>query len=268
MRVLIAAAVLLPSLASAQPGAAPVLPAPADTPAQPSTTSAEVLGLARGAHVAGVRGDCVGARVLAARAMRLDRDFYDAVISTDPSIAHCKPKPRVHAVDVEDPPVLQPAARPLVNPADGGRNVGGQLLLGTVMGAGMGIVGAFVGAAAIQDEDVPIGAILFGAIGVVAGTSAGVVLVGDNEGSDYSLGLTVVGSISGLAIAFKIAESSDIASPAVIALLVGAPTLGAMTGFNISRRTVYPTASTQVGVPAATRISDPTTSVPILAGSF
>lgn len=279
MRWLIAAFLLVPALAHAQPGAQP----PGPVQAAPASTSPEILGLARGAHVAGVRGDCVGARTLAARIQRQDPDFYAAVVSTDPSITACKPKPRVYAVApqphfVVDPEMPSVLHRPIGTPAetyartapiDRGRNIAGQMFLGTVMGAGLGLLGGVVGAGLIRDEEVPIGALLFGSIGIVAGSTAGVVLAGDNAGSDYSLGLTITGSITGAAIGWKIAAANSIDSPAVaIAIIVGAPTLGAMLGFNAARRTLTPTGSTQVAVPSATRISDPTTSVPVIGGSF
>jgi len=244
----------------------------------PTSTSPEVLSLARGAHVAGVRGDCVGARTLAARIQRQDPDFYAAVVSTDPSITACKPKPRVYAVDPVDPEMPSILRRPTGTPAatyarsapiDRGRNIAGQAFLGTVMGAGLGLLGGVIGMGIIQDEEVPIGALMFGSIGIVAGSTAGVVLAGDNAGSDYSLGLTITGSITGAVIGWKMAIESDIDSPAVaIAIIVGAPTLGAMLGFNAARRTLDPAGSTQVAVPSATRISDPTTSVPVIGGSF
>jgi hypothetical protein len=267
MRALIAAVMLVPALASAQPGAVE----PTSGQELPAATSPEILGLARGAHVAGARGDCVGARTLAARIERQDPDFYAAVISTDPSITACKPKPRVYAVDREEPSVFRrPAAASTIGtgthaPLDSGRNVGGQLLLGGVMAAGLGFLGVLAGASSEEP-----GIILFSGIGLAAGASAGVILVGDNEGSDYSLGLTIAGSVTGSIIGWRIAlgNNNNVDNAAfTIGVLVAAPTLGAMLGFNLSRRTLYPEPF-RAGVAAAPRISDPTTSLPLLSGAF
>lgn len=265
MRSLIAAIVLLPALAIAQPGAEPVRPVNPMT----ASTSAEILGLARGAHVAGARGDCVGARVLAGRIQRIDPDFYAAVISTDLSITACKPKPRVYAVDPELPAVLKPVARRPVlpnYPIDAGAKLPNQLFLGSVMGAGLGFLGVVAG---IGGDDEGLGVLAYGSLGLVVGTTAGVVFAGDNAGSDYSLGLTLAGSITGTLLGWKIVlGGSDIDSPALaIGILVGMPTLGAMLGFNASRRTLY-APTTQAAIPAAPRIGDPTTSMPLLGGSF
>jgi len=265
MRLLVAAVLLVPALANAQPGAQPAGKIQATT----TSTSPEVLGLARGAHSAGARGDCFGARTLAAQVARLDRDFYDAVISTDLSITQCKPKPRIYAVDREEPIPQGPRAVAMPMPTDSGRNLGGQLLLGSVMGAGLGLLGAVT--AASGDGDDLGGMLVLGSLGLVIGSTAGVVLAGDNAGSDYSLGLTLAGSSLGTILGWKIllSNASDFDSPAVaLGILVGAPTLGAMMGFNASRRTLYPAASTQVALPAAPRISDPTTTLTILDGNF
>ncbi len=265
MRALIAAVVLVPTLASAQPGASD----PVSVQPSPAATSPEILGLARGAHVAGARGDCVGARTLAARIRRQDPDFYAAVISTDPAVVACKPKPRVYAVDPEEPVVGRPThmATGGTVPVDRGRNGIGQLFLGSVMGAGLGLVGGLVGASASRDESE--GILLYGSLGLVVGTSAGVILAGDNAATDYSLGLTLAGSTIGTILGWRIVIDSNNLEPAVaLGILVGAPTLGAMLGFNASRRALYPAASTRVTVPSAPRISDPMTSVPIAMGSF
>jgi hypothetical protein len=50
--------------------------------------------------------------------------------------------------------------------------------------------------------------------------------------------------------------------------LILAPTLGAMLGFNVSRKTLYPAAPAHYAVPAAPRISDAASSMPLLSGSF
>lgn len=268
MRLVLAAILLLPALAFAQPGAQPEVPvAPA-----PSAISPELLGLARGAHVAGMRGDCVGARTLAARIQRLDRDFYATVISTDLSIVQCKPRPRIYAVEPSPAPTIMatPVAAPR-HPVDSGRNVGGQLFLGGALGAGFGIVGGLLGTQILRDgdEDIPVGPILLGSIGLLAGTTAGVVLAGDNEGSDYSLAVTIAGSTLGTLIGFRlVADSHGIGPGGAVLVLVGMPTLGAMLGFNASRRTLYPQASTRITVPAAPRIGDPAATVTVLGGSF
>ena len=268
MRALIVAVVLVPAFANAQPGTVE----PAATAPDLPPTSPEVFALARGAHAAGVRGDCVGARTLAARIERLDRDFHAAVITTDPSIAACKPRPRVYAMDPEVPPpgVAAAAARPAFAspPNDTGRNLIGQAFLGSVMGAGLGILGAVVGAGASDDEFS--GVLLLGSVGLAAGTTAGVVLAGDNAGSDYSLGLTLAGSVAGTLLGWRIVFSSEgFDSPALaLGVVVAAPTLGAMIGFNASRQTLAPTTSLRIAVPAAPRISDPTTSLPVISGSF
>lgn len=267
MRLYIAAVVLVPALASAQPGATPVSPMPAE-PEASMTTSPEVLRLARGAHLAGARGDCVGARALASQVRRLDRDFYDAVILTDLSIIECKSKPRVYAPDPEQPAALKPQPRQHPagpTPVDKGRNIGGQFLLGSIMGAGLGLLG-FAASFSADDEEGT--ALILSTAGLIAGTTAGVVLAGDNEGSDYSLALTLGGSMLGTALGWKIALDSSIRNPgSAIAVLVLAPTVGAMLGFNGSRRTLYPNATTQLAVPAAPRISD-ATSVSLLTGNF
>jgi hypothetical protein len=270
MRLLVAAAVLVPTLAAAQPGTVE----PTITPPDARATSPELLGLARGAHVAGARGDCVGARTLAARIQRLDPDFYAAVISTDLSITACKPKPRVYAVDPETPVVMRPTrtaastVAPVTYPRDRGRNGVGQVFLGSVMGAGVGLLGGVLGAGMSEDELG--GALLFGSLGLVTGTTAGVILAGDNEATDYSLGWTIAGSIGGTLLGWTIVfDNNNFESPALtLGVLIGAPTLGAMLGFNASRRQLYPDASLRVSVPRAPRISDPTTTMPVLSGSF
>ncbi|MFN0251937.1 MAG: hypothetical protein ACKV2T_33990 [Kofleriaceae bacterium] len=270
MRSFAAVVLLIPTFAVAQPGTVEPVPMPHTSRA----TSPELLGLARGAHSAGERGDCVGARTLAARIERLDPDFHAAVISTDPSITACKPKARVYAVDPEWPVVQRPTRTAVSNPSavtyprDRGRNGIGQLFLGSVMGAGVGLLGGLFGASTSEDELG--GVLLFGSLGLVTGTTAGVIFAGDNEATDYSLGWTIAGSVSGTLLGWRIVFSNNNFENAAFAVgvLVVTPTLGAMLGFNVSRRQLYPDASLRVSIPSAPRISDPTTTMPVLSGSF
>ncbi len=248
------AALLTPALSIAQPGVAPIVEEP------PPTTSPEVLGLARGAHAAGVRGDCVGARTLSARIATLDPEFHAAVIATDLSITQCTPKPRVLVVPDEGPTRSDTVAPRSTRATISGGMIAAQFLLGGAMGLGLGIAGVYVG----DMKEVEY-AMIGGGLGVVAGTTAGVAIVGENDGS---VALAAIGSTFGIVIGgMLLVHNNSESAPLTFTLLVMTPTLGAMLGYHVSRSTASRTDSTPRTVPAAPRISD-STSFSLLGGTF
>lgn len=230
--------VLVPALASAQPGAVEPLPPDAIAPAQ-SATDPNVLSLARGTYSAAARGDCVGARVLGSQIARLDPEFHRTVIKTDPVITQCRPAARQYSVVAADEAAgAHLPAREGYAPASGGLLVG-EFLVGGLFTIGGGIAGAYLGAA-LEDNngcsDECWGGLLLG--GFIGGTlmaAVGVNLVGDTDEADGSLGLTIGGSVLGGLLGVGALANSDSGQGGLF-ILVAAPTIGAMLGHNLSRR--------------------------------
>jgi len=243
-------ALLVPALAYAQPGAVdPQLPPPEVAPpvqAEPPPmaspagpmTDPQVLALARGTHAAAARGDCVGARALGSQIARLDPEFHRTVIKTDAVITQCRPAARSYSIAAApEPEAPYMAAREGPPPIDGTSLVG-QFLLGGLFTVGGGIGGAFLGAALERNDgcsDECYGGLILG--GFVGGTlmaAIGVNLAGDTDEVDGSLGLAIGGSLLGGLVGIGAISNGNLGEGSLVVLIV-APTIGAMLGFNIHR---------------------------------
>jgi len=242
--------VLAPALAHAQPGAtepvapgsAPIAPPMTDAVAPPSDapllmqTDPSVLSLARGARSAAVRGDCVGARILGSRIARMDPEFHRTVIRTDPAITQCKPATRAMSIEAQAVPDGRMQRREGTPPLSGGQLVG-QFIVGGLFTLGGAVGGAFLGAGTGNCDDDCFGGIIVG--GFIGGTvmaAVGVNLVGDTDEVEGSFGVAVAGSMLTTLVSIGFiskAEFDDETAP--LLLLMSAPAVGAMIGFNLSR---------------------------------
>lgn len=281
-RVLVIATwVIAPLAASAQPGAdlpAPAAPpAPAPPPAEaPAPEQAPapapdgggapgeatmapgaqlqievrdpmVLQLARGAHAAGARGDCLGARVLSERIRKLDPAYHRVAIASDPVIASCRPAPprnpdasppsdeAVHH-EAESAPLLRREGTP---PLSGGA-VAGELLLGGVFAAGGGFLGAYIGYGLEDtsgcDELCGLGGLFLGGlVGMTVAAPLGVMIAGDTDTVEGSTAGAFAGSVLGSLIGVGLLVKSEGGGGALL-MTVAAPAIGATLGYNLGRR--------------------------------
>jgi len=217
-------------------------------------TDPSVLSLGRGARAAAVRGDCVGARVLGSRIARMDPEFHRTVIRTDPAITQCKPATRALSIEAQEVPEGRMQHRSGKPPLDGGQMVG-QLIIGGLFTLGGAVGGAFLGVGLENDcNDECYGGIIVG--GLVGGTvmaAIGVNLVGDTDEVEGSLGMAVVGSMLTTLVTIGVISNSNFqGETAPVLMLMAAPAIGAMLGFNLSREykdvrvSVHPTP-TKIG---------------------
>jgi len=237
---------LAPAGALAQPGAVdPQLPPPEVLPPAEAVsapvgpvTDPQVLALARGTHAAAARGDCIGARVLGGQIARLDPAFHRAVIKTDPVITQCRPAARSYSIAAEpEPEAPYMPSREGTPPLEGSSLVG-QFLLGGLFTIGGAVGGGYLGGALENNNgcsDECWGGILLG--GFLGGTvmaAVGVNLAGDSDTVDGSLGLAIGGSMLGGLVGIGAIANGNMGEGGLVVLIV-APTVGAMLGFNIHR---------------------------------
>lgn len=220
-------------MAAAQPGRTePVVP--------PVTDDARGIdGLARNAHDAALRGDCASAQLLASRIAKIDPAYHATVIATDATITSCvdvsRSPPRAAATPAGPPQVKEV---PTGSPGISGGRLAVEFVLGGVLSIGGGVGGLFLGDAIWGQDDgcdtfcPSNGMVIASVLGLIAGATAGVVLVGSDDDETYSLGMTFGGAAVGglLGIALVVGNDGGSALP-----LLAAPTIGAMIGLNMSR---------------------------------
>lgn len=260
---------LVPVVASAQPGSMPSN-APGATPSL--AVDPAVLSLARAAHGAGARGDCVGARILAARILRLDPDFHRAAIATDPAIASCRPAPRTPVVEVE--PEAESGAehgpiRDGTPPLSGGTVVG-QLLVGTLTAALGATAGGYLGYSletrgGCGGEWCGLGGLLIGGtIGMVIGAPFGVKAAGDSGDAEGSFGATLAGSAVGTLVGIALLAADDNDATGIVFL--ASPMVGATIGYSLSRR--YKRGPRRIAFTPSIAPIDHGVGMTLLGGSF
>ena len=312
----IAAGLLIASTAHADDAGPPG----ATGPRPPDELAQSYVVIARDAAAAGT---CDVVRDLGAQIQALDPALHARVFVTDPVIAPClragppppaptpppalappaqtlSPPglPRVTPPEDDDtPPARPPIALPRTTPAvaasldrpatpelSGGRLLG-EVLLGGLAGTGGLFVGGLIGAGLCSDDGGDfscLGSVLIGAyIGGVLAVPLGVYAVGASGDQDGSLGSAILGSVLGSAVGFG---SLLIGEELGVALLITGPPIGAMIGFNSSRRwdrapTPKGTAllslrdgELALGLPLVTRGADATgaavTTLTLAGGSF
>ncbi len=302
----IAAGLLFASTAHADDAGPPG----ATGPRPPDELAQSYVVIARDAAAAGT---CDVVRDLGAQIQALDPALHGRVFVTDPVIAPClraAPPPRAAAPpptlsppglprvapreDDDTPPARPPIALPRTAPVgaasverpatpelSGGRILG-EVLLGGLAGTGGLFLGGLIGAGLCLDGGGKIaclGSVVIGAyIGGVLAVPLGVYAVGASGDQDGSLGTAILGSVLGSAVGFG---SLLIGEELGVALLITGPPIGAMIGFNSTRRW-DPSAGTALlsvrggdvalGVPVVTRgrgaTGTPVTTLTLLAGSF
>ncbi len=238
-------------------------------PAEMIRDNSLLLDHTRLARDAARSGNCEIVSGLSQKVRALDPTFHDGLFALDPQIAACRTRIVLREVRADPPP-------------SAGR-IGGEVLLGMVVGVGGALVGALLGAGVCKGGSNCEAAAIGGAyVGAVLTIPLGVQAVGAAGDETGSLGMTYLGSLlGGLGGALMLASGRD----NIIALgLIFAPPLGATIGFNASRRyrprRVRVTASLidwshgagpSLGVPIPVRVraDDRTvTSVPLLGGTF
>jgi hypothetical protein len=167
-------------------------------------TDPAVLSLARGTRAAAIRGDCVGARVLGSRIARLDPEFHRTVIRTDPVITQCRQTARTSPIVAREQPGGVMQRRIGTPPIDGGR-IFGELIVGGLFTIGGAFGGAFLGIAASG---------------------------GCDNGDDC---VTIAGSMVASLLSIGLAAKAGDEDTSVL-IILAAPTIGAIIGFNMSRQ--------------------------------
>jgi len=256
-----------------QPSGFPVAKPPADMIRDNSL----LLTHARTARDAARAGRCEVTLELSPKVRELDPTFHDQLFVTDPLIAECiHPRPRARYV------LREVRAEP---PASAGR-LSGELLLGMVVGTGGALIGALLGNGLCigggENNDCDASLIGGAYVGAVATIPIGVRAVGTSGDQTGSLGMTYLGSLlGGLGGLLMLANGRE----NITALgLIFAPPLGAVIGFNATRRyrprhvrvigalvewSDGAGASLGVPVPTRARSADRTvTTVPLLGGTF
>ena len=253
-------------------------------------------------------GNCDPARELATQVKSLDPVFFANEYATDPLIAPCllppsspaaiapvdapaqltPPRPpveQVETVEVPRAPSFLPD-RPPVPPLHGGR-LFGEVVLGSFVGLGGALVGGLVGALLCVGEGGEfdcLGSALIG--GYVIGSMSfglGVAVVGRSGSQTGSTGAAVggglLGSLIGMVALFGLNNTS---AELAVTVVLASPVLGAMIGFNATRRWKDPKpmvgslfrldrGSVSFGIPFVIHGEQrgiPTTSVPLFSGSF
>lgn len=279
-------------------------------PRPPDELAQSYVVIARDAAAAGT---CDVVRDLGAQIQALDPALHARVFTTDPVIAPClraAPPPTPTAPppplsppglprvtpreDDDTPPARTTIALPRITPAvaaslerpatpelSGGRLVG-EVLLGGLAGTGGLFLGGLIGAGLCFDdggEFACLGSVVIGAyIGGVLAVPLGVYAVGASGDQDGSLGSAILGSVLGSAIGFG---SLLIGEELGVALLITGPPIGAMIGFNSTRRwdrapsTALLSVSggdVALGLPLVTRGADTTgasiTTLTLAGGTF
>ena len=254
-------------------------------------------------------GNCDPARELATQVKSIDPAFFTNEYATDPLIAPCLPPPsspaaiapvdtpsrltppppveHVETVDVPRVPRYLPDRSP-VPPLDGGRLIG-ELFVGSLIGFGGALVGGLAGALLCVDGDgggdsICLGSAVIG--GYLVGSMSfglGVAVVGRSGGQTGSTGAAVggglLGSLIGLVALFGLADTNG---EIAVTIGIASPVLGAMIGFNATRRWKDPRpmvgslfrldrGGVSLGIPFVIHGEQrgiPTTSVPLFSGSF
>lgn len=279
-----------PAKAPSDPEPPEPAPAPAfgvtPPPAEMVRENSRLLDHAREARAAARGARCGVALEHAAKVRAIDPVFHDKVFARDPQILAC--------IDPESVPRYETVLREVrADPPASGARIAGEVLLGMLTGAGGGIVGALLGGALClgggDDGDGggggDCGASAIGGayLGAILTIPYGVRVAGVTGGQTGSAGMTFLGSaLGGLGGLLMLASGRD----EITALgLVFAPTIGAVIGFNSTRR--YRPRSVRVrvsgalvdwsggavalGVPLVTRAraeERAVTSVPLLGGTF
>jgi hypothetical protein len=245
-----------------------------------------VLAQAKTAVDAARAGHCDMVEELSAQIQKLDPVFHEAFFVMDPPIDACltgKPLPRAARAPRRAPrEVLVRDRRD--PPASAGRIVG-ELLIGTLVGGGGALIGALLGSGLCIGGDGDGGdceySLIGGAyVGAIATIPLGVYAAGNSGGETGSLRMTYAGAaLGGLGGLLMVANGREDIS---ILGLVLAPPIGAVIGFNATRRykprRVMVNALLQLdegrpslGIPMVTRAGSrdrTVTSIPLVSGSF
>ncbi len=232
-------------------------------------------------------GACGPARDLSFKVLGLDPAFHAAEFATDPELAPCL-QPAVH--DILPSKVAPPRdERPVVPthptepvrgptpPVRPGRVVA-QVFLGgliSLVGAGLGLLaGAVICVDDSCEDSALIGAYIGGAIAFGVGAH-GIGSLGEQTGS---LPATVIGAAVGAGVGLVGLAAPDSNRELGIGLFVGAPIVGALVGFHLTRRWREPKVAVgsllyldrgaiSLGVPIVGH-ADQRTTLSLLAGSF
>ncbi len=279
-------------------GPAPVPePAPAPTPVEEPRTLTGVsrppadmirensllLDHARTARDAARSGHCVVVHDISKKVRALDPTFHSYLFVYDPLIAACL-YPGAFPMRPPELVLREVRAEP---PASVGR-ISGEILFGMVVGTGGALIGALIGGGLCIggeesefDRNCDASTIGGAYLGAIATIPLGVRAVGAAGDQTGSLGMTYLGSlIGGVGGLLMLANGRE---NVTILGMVLAPPLGAMIGFNMTRR-YRPrrvpvtgallsvgggTASLGVPIPMRARTEDRTvTTFPLLGGTF
>jgi len=171
----------------------------------------------------------------------------------DPAAPPRDPSPELRFAPPSLTPLIAPAS-PAEPPLDGGRMVGE-----TLVGAGVGFVGMVLGGAAGVGIECSGGcpgefgglggAIIGGAIGGVVGIGTGVYLIGNAGDQTGSYGATIGGALLGATLGGLVAAgfaNANLDTAAGISAVAG-PFVGALIGFNATRRWDRPAQAPALG---------------------
>ena len=244
-----------------------------------------VLAHAKTALDAALAGHCEVVLQIPPQLRALDPVFYELLFAVDPPIAACltgRAVPRASWI-----PQRAPRERLVTDrrePPASGTRIAGELLLGALVGGGGALIGALIGAGACiggGDTGDCTASLVGGAyLASVATVPLGVYAAGNSGRETGSLGMTYAGAaLGGLGGLLLLANGEDTVTTIGLVL---APSIGAIIGFNMTRRykprrvaygalLLFDDGRPSLGIPVVTRAAarDRTvTAVPLLGGTF
>jgi hypothetical protein len=237
VRALVGLVVLLATTAaSAQPGGA-----------------AGVSWLAHGSHQAAVRGDCASAYDLARRVKELDDAYYQAVVAQDAALAACV------IVEPVMPPSTALVVKPLAYPAGSTpRRHGRVSAMRVVRQSFYGLLGSVVGSFAALSPilrqcddgcDNSAVLVLLSGLGGGVGASIGVSIGGIGDDGDGSGAAALIGGLAGGFASYGLALSTSVGAGGTASFFL--PTVGAMTGYYLTRNADDEEALPPIATPTA-----------------
>jgi hypothetical protein len=246
-------------------------------PAEMIRENSLLLARAQAARAAARAGNCDVVRALSPKVRALDPTFHTQLFAIDPEIAACL-NPGSSSIPADRRRFVLREVR--VEPPPSVGRIGGEILLGMVVGTGGALLGALLGKGVCEDCDHwAIGGAYVGAIATIP---LGVRTVGNSGDQTGSLAMAYLGAaLGGLGGLLMIANGRETTTALG---LICAPPLGAVIGWNMTRRyrprrvpavgalvhwSDRAGASLGVPIPARARAEDRTvTSVPLLGGTF
>jgi len=190
----------------------------------------------RVAHDAAAHGHCDIASSIGARVAQHDREFYERRFAVDPAIAAC-------SAPITAAPVQAVTTRD-DTPALAAGHLGGEVLGGALGGVGGGLaLGALFFAVNYHDRSCSddcrsMFAFVGGYAGLAVAAPVGVMVIGSRGDETGSWGATYAGSAIGAVVglvAIGAGLAANVSEPLIIAGFA-APVVGAVVGFNLSRR--------------------------------